>query len=68
MKYYVNFQNTGYIEDSILRIEPDNGIDGTEIRIEKCDENGNLVASAIVDVETIFKNNTIPVFKKEVKR
>ena len=65
MKYFVNFCNTGYIEDGILTIDPSNGIDGTEIRIEKKDETGKVLASAVLDVEVMFKNGgKVSVFEK----
>ena len=53
MTYYVDFTNTGYIEDGVLKIEPDKG-DGTEIRFEIRDENGKSVESAVLDVENLF--------------
>lgn len=62
--YCVDFNNTGVIDDGFLHIDPSNN-DGTEIRIEKVKDK-KVVASAVIDVEVLFRNGGIvSVFNKE---
>ncbi len=57
MYYYkVNFQNTGYIEDGILTIKPDEQ-DGTEIVIEKYEDNAGFLSRKVIDVEEFLRAN-----------
>lgn len=51
MTYYkVDFQNTGYIDDGILTIEPDKK-DRTEIAITKYSDKAGFLGQKIIDVE-----------------
>lgn len=46
--YEVGLQDTGYLEDGILYIDPE--IDGTKIPIYLVDENNNLEKQVILDL------------------
>lgn len=59
MKYVLDFNNTGFIDDGVLTINTvKNELgypDGTRIVVSKYDENNKLIARKEIDVEDLLK-------------